>query len=215
VALARAGADVLAVEIDPALAAALDEVARGMSVRVIVADALRLDWESALRGREGWLMVSNLPYNVATPLILGMLERDLPIERYLVMVQREVGERLVAGPGDEGYSGSSVRVAYHAATRQHRRVPPDVFWPQPAVESVLVELVPRATPPEDVDKDRLFRVVEEAFAQRRKTMRNALVRLGLEPGGAGGLLAGCGISADARPEQLSLHDFACIARATL
>jgi 16S rRNA (adenine1518-N6/adenine1519-N6)-dimethyltransferase len=213
VALARAGADVLAVEIDPALAAALEEVARDMSVRVVVADALRLDWDSALGGREHWLMVSNLPYNVATPLVLGMLERGLPIERYLVMVQREVGERLAAGPGDEGYGGASVRVGYHASARLLRRVPPSVFWPQPAVESVLVELIPRATPPVDVERDRLFRVIEEAFAQRRKTMRNALVRLGLDPGGAVALLAGCGIAPDARAEQLSLQEFACIAGA--
>jgi 16S rRNA (adenine1518-N6/adenine1519-N6)-dimethyltransferase len=213
VALARAGADVLAVEVDPALAAALEEVARDMTVRVVVADAMRLDWDSELGGREGWLMVSNLPYNVATPLVLGMLERGLPIERYVVMVQREVGERLAAGPGDEGYGGSSVRVAYHATARLLRRVPASVFWPQPAVESVLVELVPRSTPPVDVDRDRLFRVVEEAFAQRRKTMRNALVRLGLDPGGAAALLPGCGIASDARAEQLSLHDFACIAGA--
>ena len=213
VALARAGADVLAIEIDPALAAALEEVARGMSVRVVVADALRLDWSSALHGREHWLMVSNLPYNVATPLVLGMLERGLPIERYLVMVQREVGERLAAGPGHEGYGGSSVRVAYHASARLLRRVPPSVFWPQPAVESVLVELVPRAAPPVDVDRDRLFRVVEEAFAQRRKTMRNALVRLGLDPGAAVALLAGCGIAPVARAEELSIQEFACIAGA--
>jgi 16S rRNA (adenine1518-N6/adenine1519-N6)-dimethyltransferase len=88
-----------------------------------------------------------------------------------------------------------------------------VFWPQPAVESVLVELVPRAAPPVDVDRDRLFRVVEEAFAQRRKTMRNALVRLGLDPGAAVALLAGCGIAPVARAEELSIQEFACIAGA--
>jgi 16S rRNA (adenine1518-N6/adenine1519-N6)-dimethyltransferase len=127
------------------------------------------------------------------------------------MVQREVGERLVAGPGDEGYGSPSVRVAYHASARLLRRVPPTVFWPEPKVESVLVEIVPRGEPPVAVDPGALFRVVEEGFAQRRKTMRNALVRLGLDGARAEEVLASAGVEPRARAEELSLPEFAAIA----
>src|SRR4030095_13161267 len=106
----------------------------------------------------------------------------------------------------------SVRVAYRAEGRLVRRVARSVFWPQPNVDSVLVSLV-RRPPPVDVDETKLWALVDEAFAQRRKTMRNALVRLGLSPGRAEALLAECGIEAKARPEELGLEQFAAVADA--
>lgn len=210
VALAAAGAEVLAVEVDRALLPALREaVAPFGHVRIAEGDALRMDWASVL-GPGRWKMASNLPYNVAVPLLVGLLERVPAIESYVVMVQREVGERLAARPGQEGYGAVSVRVAYRAEAEVLRRVPPSVFWPRPKVESVLIRLTPRR-PPVDAPADRLFRVVDEGFAERRKTMRNALRRLGLDPADAEGVLARCGLDPRARAEELSLQDFARIA----
>jgi 16S rRNA (adenine1518-N6/adenine1519-N6)-dimethyltransferase len=211
VALAGAGAEILAVELDPAMLPALTEVTDGLPVTVVLADALRVDWP-ALLGSVRWKMVSNLPYNLAASVVLDMVEEDLAIDRYVVMVQREVGERLVAGPGEAAYGATSVRVAYRARPRLLRRVPPTVFWPEPTVESVLLELVPRE-PPVSIAPDRLFRVVEEGFAQRRKTMRNALIRLGLAPDRAASALDDCGLDARARAEELAIPHFACLAEA--
>ncbi len=209
VVLAAAGAEVLAVEFDRRLVPALREVvAPYPGVRILEADALRVDWGRELPG-EGWRMVSNLPYNVAVPVLLGMLERA-PVQGYLVMVQREVGERLVARPGEEGYGAVSLRVAYRADAEVLRRVPPDVFWPRPQVESVLVHLTPRP-PAVAVDPGPLFRVVDAAFAERRKTMRNALRRLGLAPADADEVLRRAGIAGRARPEDVGLEGFARIA----
>jgi 16S rRNA (adenine1518-N6/adenine1519-N6)-dimethyltransferase len=206
VALASAGARVLAVELDPRLATALAEVVSGFpSVRVEIADALTLDWPR-LRRQRPWKMVSNLPYNIATPLILQMLERA-PVDHYLVMVQREVGERLVAAAGEESYGAVSVKVAYRADARLVRRVPASVFWPAPRVESLLVELVPRPAPVR-LSAEELFPVIEEAFAERRKTMANALRRLGLDAHAAALLLARCGLDPRVRGERLSLQEFA-------
>jgi 16S rRNA (adenine1518-N6/adenine1519-N6)-dimethyltransferase len=155
-------------------------------------------------------MVSNLPYGVSVPLLLDLLERAPAIRDYLVMLQREVGERLVAGPGQEAYGAASVRVAYRAEAEIVRRVPASVFWPRPRVSSVLVRLVPRPAPVE-VDEGALFRVVEEGFAERRKTMGNALRRMGLDRSSAARLLEEAGVDPLARAEELGLERFAAIA----
>lgn len=213
VALADVGASVVAVELDRGLAPALREVvAPWPEVTVRSADAMRVDWASELSG-ERWKMVSNLPYNVAVPLVAGMLEGVPQIGSFLVMVQREVGERLAAAPGDDAYGAVSVRVAYRAEASIARRVPASVFWPRPNVDSVLVRLVRRAEPPVAVDPARLFRVVDEGFAERRKTMRNALRRLGLSAAEAGEALARCGLEPNVRAERLALEDFARLAEA--
>jgi 16S rRNA (adenine1518-N6/adenine1519-N6)-dimethyltransferase len=173
---------------------------------------MRTDWPRLLGDRR-WTMVSNLPYNIATPLLLTMLEEGLPIDRYLVMVQREVGERLVAGPGAVGYGAVSVKVAYFCEAALVRRVSPSVFWPKPKVESVLVSLAPLAEPPVAVDRDELFGVVEEGFAQRRKTMANALRRLGLTSAAAAEAIEALGRPAGVRAEDLSLEELARLAEA--
>src|SRR5438132_6222304 len=200
-ALDASGADVVAVELDPALVSALNDVLEGRPrVRVVPADAMRLDWDTVLGpGDDPWILCANLPYNIATPLVLDVLARVPRVVRSVVMMQREVGERLAARPGDDAYGAVSVRVAYRASASTIRRVSPEVFWPRPKVESVVVRLDRLSAPPVDVDEDRLWRVLDEAFAQRRKTMRNALRRLGLDP--------------SARPEELSLEDFARVASA--
>ena len=214
VALARAGARVVAVEVDRSLVPALEAVVRPYrdSVRVVVADMLEESWHAVL-GPEPvpWAMVANLPYNVAVPVVLRALDEEPRIARMLVMVQREVGERLAAGPGDPQFGAVSVHVAYHAGARLVRRVPPSVFWPRPNVESVLVS-IERRPPPEHIDRDALFAVIRESFAQRRKTMRGAMVRLGLGAAAAADTLEACGVSSSARPEELSLDAFACLTR---
>jgi 16S rRNA (adenine1518-N6/adenine1519-N6)-dimethyltransferase len=209
VALAATGARVVAVEIDPRLRPALDEVVGGFeNVTVRAADALTVAWDELLgTGPDPWVMAANLPYNVGARLVLRTLEEEPRIRRLLVMVQREVGDRLAAAPGDEQYGAASLRVAYHARARVERRVPASVFWPAPGVESVLVRIDRRDAAPVDVDEASLFRVVREAFAQRRKTVRSGLVRLGLSRDDAAAALAASGIDEMARPEELGLDAF--------
>jgi 16S rRNA (adenine1518-N6/adenine1519-N6)-dimethyltransferase len=186
-------------------------------VRVVQGDALRLDWGAVLgeadggRGAGGggagdgggaggpWALVANLPYNVATPLVLDLLA-DVPvIERMLVMVQREVGERLAARPGDRAYGIPSVKVAYRATADVVGRVPASVFIPVPRVESVLVRLRRLPAPPVPGDPARLFRLVEAGFGQRRKMLRRSLA--GLVDAEA---FARAGVRPEARAEELDL-----------
>ena len=212
VALAAMGARVLAVELDRALVPALREVlAPFPAVRLEVGDAMKMDWEAALPTGD-WTMVSNLPYNVAVPLLVNMLDGGPRITEYLVMVQREVGERLTAQPGEDAYGAASIRVAYRARAELVRRVPADVFWPRPKVESVTVRLTPRPAPV-DADRAALFRVIDEGFAERRKTMGNALRRLGLDAPSAARVLSDSGVEPDVRAERLGLPEFARIAQA--
>jgi 16S rRNA (adenine1518-N6/adenine1519-N6)-dimethyltransferase len=210
VVLASTGARVLAVEFDRALLVALEEVcAPYPNVRIEGVDAMHAPWDALLTGHR-WTMASNLPYNVAVPLLLDLLEDVPAIERFFVMVQREVGDRLVAGPGDEGYGAVSVKVAYLSRARLERRVPPSVFWPQPAVGSALVSLE-RQGPPVATPKGHLFALIDRAFAERRKTMSNALRRMGLEMSEAAETLARAGIEPRARAEELSLEELARVA----
>jgi 16S rRNA (adenine1518-N6/adenine1519-N6)-dimethyltransferase len=210
-ALAEAGAEVLAVEVDRRLAPALGEVTASLPVRVVVADAARVDWAEVL-GPEPRRMASNLPYNVAVPVLLDLLERAPRVDPFLVMVQREVGERLAAGPGHPAYGAVSVRVAYRADARIVRRVRSRVFWPEPNVESVLVRME-RRPPPPGVPEGSFFRVVSEGFAQRRKTLAGALVRLGLARDEARDVVASAGFDLRVRAEELGLEDLARVAQA--
>ncbi len=178
-ALAETGAEVTAIEVDHYLLPVLRKVVPA-SVRVIEGDALRLDWAELLGGQVGWTLVANLPYNVATPLVADLLDTVPGIARMLVMVQREVGERLAAGPGEDAYGAVSVKVAYWAEAHVAGRVPASVFVPRPRVESVLVSITRRPAPAVDpavVMFDRLFSLVRAGFAQRRKMLRRSLLGL--------------------------------------
>ncbi len=217
VALASAGADVLAIEFDRGLIPALEEVTAGMDrVRILHADAMKLGLARDVAGGAPghavpWILCANLPYNVAVPVVMESLERGASITREIVMVQREVGERLAAGPGDEQYGAVSVRVAYRAQASVTRKVASTVFWPRPSVDSVVVRLDRLATPPVSVDEARLWTVVEVAFAERRKTMRNAVRRLGVDASVADEILRAAGVAASSRPEELDIAAFAAIA----
>jgi 16S rRNA (adenine1518-N6/adenine1519-N6)-dimethyltransferase len=213
VALAERAASVTAVEIDRHLLPALEEVVGGLSNVVIVpGDAMEIDLGSLLGGQEHRL-VANLPYNIATPLLAGMLSDRPEIGDFVVMVQREVGERLIAPPGSKAYGGVSVLVAYHCTAGLLGRIPPTVFWPVPTVESVLIRLTRRA-PPVAVDPASLMRVVHAAFGQRRKTVRNSLAAgLGLAPDAVERAVAAAGLDPGARAETFGLEDFARLTEA--
>ncbi len=175
------------------------------NVRLEVADALHVDWDSML-GAGRWAMASNLPYNVAAPVLLNLLSSAARIDRSVVMVQRELGERFVATPGDRSYGVTTLKLASLTEARLERRIPASVFWPEPSVESVLVLLEPRRRSV-DVDRDALFRVLDEAFAERRKTIVTAVRRMGLEPLGATGLVRAAGLDPGARAEAIDLGGF--------
>src|SRR2546423_1759505 len=154
-ALAETGAAVTAVEIDRHLVPLLRETVEPAGVTVVEGDAMALDW-SALLGAGPWTLVANLPYNVATPLVADLLDHVPAVHRMLVMVQREVGERLAAKVGDEAYGAVSVKIAYWATAKVVGLVPPTVFLPKPNVDSALVAIERRAEPPTDAPRQRLF-----------------------------------------------------------
>ena len=178
-ALAETGARVVAVEIDRYLTPVLRSLVEPVGVEVVEGDALRLPWSSLLAERAPgpWVLVANLPYNISTPLVIRLLEEVPAVGRMLVMVQREVAERLAAVVGADAYGAPSVKVAYWAVASVVGRVPPTVFVPRPRVESALVAIERRdepAVPRETVSYERLFTVVRAGFAQRRKMLRRAL-----------------------------------------
>lgn len=202
VALTEVGARVTAVEVDRHLLPVLRELVEPLGVRVVEGDALTLDWGGLLAGHDRWTLVANLPYNVATPLVLDLLDNVPAIEEMLVMVQREAGERLAAGPGDDAYGIPSVKVAYWANAEVVGRVPPTVFVPQPRVESVLVRIARREAPAVGADPDELFALVRTAFGQRRKMLRRSLAgRVEVEA------FEVAGIPADRRPERLGIEEW--------
>ncbi len=199
-----------AVEIDHRLAAALPETVTAAHLTVHQADAMHVrgaDFDPAPT-----MLVANLPYNVAVPVTLHLLAELPTLRGGLVMVQKEVADRLVAGPGSKVYGVPSVKLAWYAEARSAGKVPPAVFWPVPNVDSGLVAFT-RRTPPGDIDRRAVFAVVDAAFAQRRKTLRAALA------GWAGGadraekVLVAAGVSPQARGESLTVDQFVAIAAA--
>ncbi|HEY5335469.1 MAG TPA: 16S rRNA (adenine(1518)-N(6)/adenine(1519)-N(6))-dimethyltransferase RsmA [Mycobacteriales bacterium] len=211
-ALLDAGASVVAVELDPVLAAALpDTVAARLPdavLDVVHADALRV---TDLPGEPPLRLVANLPYNVSVPVLLGLLERFPSLGSALVMVQAEVGERLAAPPGSRVYGVPSVKAAWWSDVRVAGTVSRQVFWPAPHVDSVLVSLVRHPPVGPDALRRETFRLVDAAFAQRRKTLRAALAgAYGGAPAAEAALLA-AGIDPGARGETLAVADFARLA----
>ncbi len=209
-ALAETGASVTAVEIDNALVPLLRSVVEPAGVRVVSGDALTLDWVQLLSSRDpgkeadpaAWALVANLPYNVAVPVVAKVLDDVKEVKRLVVMVQREVGERLAAGVGDQAYGAVSVKVAYHAKASLLGHVPPTVFMPRPNVASVIVGIDRRDVPAVDpavVSHERLFAVVRAGFAHRRKMLRRSLAGV-VEPGA----FDAAGVSSTLRAEDLDV-----------
>jgi 16S rRNA (adenine1518-N6/adenine1519-N6)-dimethyltransferase len=217
-ALVQSAAHVHAVEIDANLAGALAETAAtrlpdfAPRLTVVPRDALRLS-AADLAGPAPTALVANLPYNVAVPVVLHLLA-ELPSLRHgLVMVQKEVADRLAAAPGSKVYGVPSVKLAWYAAARQAGRVPPSVFWPVPNVDSGLVAFT-RRDPPADADRLATFEVIDAAFAQRRKTLRAALAGWAGDAGTAAAILTAAGVDPGARGETLTVEEFAAIACAS-
>jgi 16S rRNA (adenine1518-N6/adenine1519-N6)-dimethyltransferase len=211
-ALAETGADVLALEIDGALIPILRaNVAGCANVAVVQADALRADWAALLAGASTWALVANLPYNVATPLVADLLDAVPQISRMLVMVQREVAERLAAAPRTTAYGAVSVKVAYWATAAVVGTVPASVFLPRPNVESALVQIVRRSVPAvsSEVDRTWLFSLVKAGFGQRRKMLRRSLA--GVVEAEA---FAVAGVEPTARAEELDVEAWGRLAAAT-
>jgi len=210
-ALVEAGAEVVAVEVDAGLVRALGEVLADTDrVTLHHADALEVDWATLLGGRAA-LLVANLPYHLATPLVVGALEAGC-FRRLEVMVQREVGERWTATAGHPAFSAASLRVAAYAEARIDGRVSRNAFLPVPGVDSVTVRLEPRPWP-FDVAREQVLGLVTSGFAQRRKRLRNALRAGGLSPAALDAAFAAAGLDADVRAEEVDLEGWVTLARA--
>jgi 16S rRNA (adenine1518-N6/adenine1519-N6)-dimethyltransferase len=199
-----------AVEIDPTLAAALPSTVRAPHLTVHAADALRV--HGADFDPPPTMLVANLPYNVAVPVVLHLLAELPGLRGGLVMVQKEVADRLTAGPGSKVYGVPSVKLAWYAEAKPAGKVPPAVFWPVPNVDSGLVAFT-RHEPPPGADRRAVFAVVDAAFAQRRKTLRAALAGWAGGPVEAERVLTAAGVSPQARGESLTVAQFAAIAAA--
>jgi 16S rRNA (adenine1518-N6/adenine1519-N6)-dimethyltransferase len=210
--LLPACAHVTAVEIDPRLA---DQLPRTVAERqpqladrltVVTADALRVQ---ELPGPPPTALVANLPYNIAVPVLLHLLELLPTLRTALVLVQAEVADRLAAAPGSPAYGVPSVKAAWYADVRRAGNVARPVFWPVPNVDSGLVALHRRQAP--TGDRAATFAVVDAAFATRRKGLRAALARWAGSPAAAETRLRAAGIDPTTRGEQLSVSDFARLA----
>ena len=216
--LLESGARVVAVEIDAVLAASLAPTvaahlpAASGQLTVIHADALRL---TELPDPQPSALVANLPYNVAVPVVLHLLESLASLRHGLVMVQAEVADRLAAPPGSKTYGVPSVKAAWYASAERAGTVPRAVFWPVPNVDSGLVRLTRRPPPAlaDGVTRADVFTVIDQAFAQRRKMLRSALASWAGSPAAAEAVLDAAGIDPTARGETLDVTAFARIAAA--
>ncbi|MEU8402913.1 16S rRNA (adenine(1518)-N(6)/adenine(1519)-N(6))-dimethyltransferase RsmA [Nonomuraea sp. NPDC048892] len=212
--LLPAAAHVVAVEIDPVLAGQLPvtvaERDAADRLTVVNADAMKITLDD-LSGHVPTALVANLPYNVAVPVLLHLLQVLPSLRKGLVMVQSEVADRLAAGPGSKVYGVPSVKAAWYADVRRAGPVGRTVFWPVPNVDSGLVSLRRRDPPPTTATREEVFEVVDAAFAQRRKTLRAALSGWAGTPADAERALRAADVDPSARGEQLDIHAFTRIA----
>lgn len=212
--LLTASARVVAIEIDAALAAALAPLVQDRlpayadRLEVVTGDAMSIQ---TLPGEPPTALVANLPYNVAVPVLLSMIERFPTVRTGLVMVQQEVADRLAAPPGNKVYGVPSVKLAWYAEARLAGSIPRTVFWPAPNVDSGLVAFTRREPP--QADRRTTFAVIDAAFSQRRKTLRAALAGFAGSAANAESLLRDAGIDHSRRGESLSVAEFAQIGSA--
>jgi 16S rRNA (adenine1518-N6/adenine1519-N6)-dimethyltransferase len=203
---------VIAVERDDRCIAALNDIATVADGRleILAADALGIDI-AALAEKHGKLrVVANLPYNISTPLLIGWLKQITLFDRFILMFQSEVADRLAAQPGTKAYGRLSVAAQWRCEVRPLFTLPPRAFTPAPKVASTVVELSPRAAPLADADPDILEELVAAAFGQRRKMLRAALKGVFADPQA---ILTGVGIAPEARAETVSIEGFCALARA--
>lgn len=200
--LAAAAGHVVAVEFDRALHPVLAETLAGVTnVEVVHADATKLDWASV----DADALVANLPYNIATPLVLDALGAASTLRTMTVMTQREAGERLAAAPGSKTYGHVSVVVAFYGSATVAAPISRRVFFPEPNVDSVLVRIVRRDEP--RGDGRRLFALTRAAFSQRRKTLKSSLAGAVPDPTRLPDALRAVGVTPTARPEELGIEEW--------
>ena len=208
-ALAETGARITAIEIDHGIAPVLRDVVKDLpNVSVVVGDALELDWNEIIPPGSKAVVVANLPYNVATPLVADLLDAIPQISRFVVMVQKEVALRLASSVGSSDYGAISVKVAYWATARALGDVPPSVFIPRPKVTSSIIEITRRETPAvgPHIAPQQLFKVIRTGFGQRRKMLRRSLAAIATPEN-----FALAGVSPEARPEELDVHQWGRLA----
>lgn len=217
--LAAAAGRVVAVELDRGLVAILQERLLPVypNLEILHGDAVRIDLRALLTERlapgEQAKVVANLPYYVTTPLIMRMLEEELPLDQIVVMVQKEVADRMISPPGSKEYGALSVAVQYYTVPDVVTAVGRNAFMPSPDVDSAVVSLRIRTAPPVTADRTQFFKVVKAAFGQRRKSLPNALANgLGLDKGLVQEALTLAGIELNRRGETLSLEEFANVTR---
>ena len=213
-ALAETSARLIALEIDPELVEILRQRSDLPDVEIQLADALEYDYAAATE-TQPWVATGNLPYNIATPLVMNWIEGPNPPRRIVVMVQRDVAARFTAKPGSAAYGSLSVAVQFATHPTAEFTLRPGAFYPRPKVDSAVVVLE-RRTKPAVAVRDRIFvrQVVRGAFAYRRKTLANSLaLALGVERQEVAAALDGLGIDTEIRGEQLDLAAFAAIADA--
>ncbi len=214
--LLAASRRVVALEIDPVLAAQLPETVAARAPQLLErldvrhTDALRVE---TLSDPQPTVLVANLPYNVAVPVVLHLLATLPWLRRVLVMVQLEVAERLAAPPGSKVYGIPSLKAAWYADVSMAGRIGRTVFWPAPNVDSGLVQMETREPPRTSASREEVFAVVDAAFAQRRKTLRAALAGWAGSAAHAEELLRAAGVDPSARGERLGIGEFAAIAAA--
>ena len=212
-ALLQEVASVIAIEIDPVLAEqlprtiALHMPERADSLTLIVSDAMKVD---VVPG-EPTALVANLPYNVSVPVLLHLLEVVPTIRTALVMVQKEVAERLAAEPGSRTYGIPSLKARWYGEVRMAGNIGRNVFWPEPNVDSALVRVDRREQPTCESSREWVFKVIDTAFAQRRKSLRGALAQLAGSPDAAEQALRASGIDPGRRGESLTLPEFIALA----
>ena len=208
-ALAETGARITAIEIDHGIAPVLRDVVKDLpNVSVVVGDALELDWNEIIPPESKAVVVANLPYNVATPLVADLLDAIPQISRFVVMVQKEVALRLASSVGSSDYGAISVKVAYWATARVLGDVPPSVFIPRPKVTSSIIEITRRETPAvgPHIAPQQLFKVIRTDFGQRRKMLRRSLAAIATPEN-----FVLAGVSPEARPEELDVHQWGRLA----
>jgi 16S rRNA (adenine1518-N6/adenine1519-N6)-dimethyltransferase len=213
-ALVELGAQVTAVEIDRHLVPVLREVVSDAMppVDVVHDDALTVDLDALLAAAPAWRLAANLPYNVGTTILLRILEEAPAVTGGVVLVQREVGERLAAEPADAAYGIPSVKRAWWASASLVGRVPPTVFHPRPRVDSALVRLERRGPPGGDDVRRAVFTLVDAGFGQRRKMLRRSL---GAVDGVTDDTFSAADVAPTARAEELALDDWVRLARSIL
>lgn len=209
--LAESGADVVAVELDKRLLPVLDVTLEGYdNVRIVNGDILQVDIMEQVQ-KPDFKCCANLPYYITTPIIFAILEKRLPMERLVVMVQKEVAERMAAKPGSKDYGALSVAIQYFTEPEIAFIVPPSSFIPAPSVDSVVIVCKRRSTPPVEVcDENLFFRVVKAAFSLRRKMLSNSLKNMGIKGEQVNKWLELAGVDGKRRAETLSLEEFAAL-----